>query len=87
MSSARLRVLKAMLFVACLMPFVGMVLAVFGRLGLSLGANPVEELIHENGEWGLRFLLITLAVTPLRRMSVTFLKLVFVLPLTVYFTK
>ncbi|KPK61038.1 MAG: hypothetical protein AMJ59_03520 [Gammaproteobacteria bacterium SG8_31] len=69
MSSARLRVLKAMLFVACLMPFVGMVLAVFGRLGLSLGANPVEELIHENGEWGLRFLLITLAVTPLRRIT------------------
>lgn len=69
MSSARLRLLKAILFVACLMPFAGMVLAVFGRLGLSLGANPVEELIHENGEWGLRFLLITLAVTPLRRIT------------------
>lgn len=35
--------------------------------GLSLGANPIEKLLHELGLWGLRFLLITLAVTPLRR--------------------
>ena len=46
-----------------------MALATFGLLGFSLGANPVEELIHENGEWGLRFLLITLAVTPVRRLT------------------
>lgn len=31
------------------------------------GANPVEELTHVTGEWGLRFLLLSLAVTPARR--------------------
>jgi sulfoxide reductase heme-binding subunit YedZ len=46
-----------------------MILAVFGVAGLNLGANPVEELINRNGQWGLRFLLITLAVTPLRRIT------------------
>ena len=33
----------------------------------GLGANPVEKLTHETGEWGLRFLLLTLALTPLRQ--------------------
>jgi sulfoxide reductase heme-binding subunit YedZ len=44
-------------------------LETFGIAGLSLGANPVEELIHRCGIWGLNFLLITLAVTPLRRIT------------------
>ncbi len=61
--------LKAALGVACAMPFVVMVMAVFGVAGLNLGANPVEELINRNGQWGLRFLLITLAVTPVRRIT------------------
>lgn len=34
---------------------------------MSLGANPVEELLHEFGRWGLKFLLLTLTITPLRR--------------------
>lgn len=34
---------------------------------VGLGANPIEELTHESGEWTLRFLLLTLAVTPARR--------------------
>ncbi len=68
-SAAQLRGLKVALFAACLVPFVMTVLAVFGVAGFSLGANPVEELIHRNGLWGLRFLLITLAITPLRRMT------------------
>jgi len=33
----------------------------------GLGANPIEELLHELGRWGLKFLLITLSITPLRR--------------------
>jgi len=33
----------------------------------SLGADPVEALTHETGQWALRFLLLTLAVTPARR--------------------
>ncbi len=61
--------LKVALGLACAVPFVVMVMAVFGVAGLSLGANPVEELIDRNGQWGLRFLLITLAVTPVRRIT------------------
>lgn len=34
-----------------------------------LGANPIETLSHRTGDWSLRFLLLTLAVTPLRRLS------------------
>ena len=37
--------------------------------GLSLGANPIETLLHRLGIWGLNFLLITLAITPLRYIS------------------
>ena len=38
-------------------------------LGDQLGANPVEELTHELGQWALRFLLLTLAATPVRRLT------------------
>jgi len=63
------RLLKTLVFVVALLPAAKLVLASFAIAGLSLGANPVEELLHEAGEWGLRFLLITLAVTPLRRLT------------------
>jgi sulfoxide reductase heme-binding subunit YedZ len=35
----------------------------------DLGANPIETLEHETGEWAIRLLFATLAVTPLRRLS------------------
>lgn len=35
----------------------------------QLGANPVETLSHRTGDWSLRFLLLTLAITPLRRLT------------------
>jgi sulfoxide reductase heme-binding subunit YedZ len=69
MPTGRLRLLKAVLFAACLMPAAGLVLGVLGIQGFGLGANPVEELIHRTGEWTLRLLLVTLAVTPLRRLT------------------
>ncbi len=34
----------------------------------ELGANPIETVTHVTGEWALRFLLLSLAVTPLRRL-------------------
>lgn len=40
----------------------------FKALGNDLGANPIETINRFTGLWTLRFLLITLAVTPLRRM-------------------
>jgi sulfoxide reductase heme-binding subunit YedZ len=55
--------------VVCLVPAAKLVLEAFGVAGMTLGANPVEELIHRCGKWGLNFLLITLAVTPVRRLT------------------
>ena len=69
LSQPQLRVAKTALFALCALPFLVMVLGAFGLAGVSLGANPVEELMDRNGQWGLRFLLITLAVTPLRRIT------------------
>ena len=56
--------LKPALFVAALVPFG---LLAFGLLTGGLGANPVETITHESGQWTLRLLLVTLLVTPLRR--------------------
>lgn len=64
-----IRAIKVVVFVLCLLPLARLVLEAFGVAGLGLGANPVEELIHRLGKWGLNFLLVTLAVTPLRRLS------------------
>ena len=60
------RVIKPALFVVCALPLLSLVLAAFGIGGASLGANPVEKIQDTLGEWGLRFLCITLAVTPIR---------------------
>lgn len=59
------RLLKPLLFVLCALPLAGLALRAFGVAGLGLGANPVDELQDELGEWGLRLLLATLCVTPL----------------------
>ena len=48
-------------------PLAILSLRAFELAGWTLGANPIEELLHELGIWGLRFLLLTLAITPLRR--------------------
>jgi sulfoxide reductase heme-binding subunit YedZ len=64
-----IRGLKVMVFLLCMVPLAILSLETFGVAGMSLGANPIEELIHRCGKWGLKFLLITLAVTPLRRLT------------------
>lgn len=61
------RLTKPVLFLVCLLPLVVLLLRVFEVSGFGLGANPVEELLHELGRWGLKLLLLTLTVTPLRR--------------------
>ena len=53
------------MFVACLVPLL--VLLLRGLQG-NLSANPVEFIEHTTGEWSLRFLLITLLITPLRKL-------------------
>lgn len=67
MTAKTIRVLKVLVFLLCLLPLGKLGLEIFDLAGLSLGANPIEELIHRLGKWGLNFLLITLAVTPLRK--------------------
>ena len=59
-------IVKPLLFAASLLPFVWLVRN--GILG-ELGANPVETISRYTGDWTLRFLLLTLAVTPLRRLT------------------
>jgi sulfoxide reductase heme-binding subunit YedZ len=60
------RYFKPVLFLACLVPL--------GRLAWlgfhsGLGANPIEFITHSTGDWTLTFLLITLSITPLRRLT------------------
>jgi sulfoxide reductase heme-binding subunit YedZ len=61
------RLTKPVLFLIFLVPLALLLLRAFEVSGLGLGANPVEELLHELGRWGLKFLLLTLTITPLRR--------------------
>jgi sulfoxide reductase heme-binding subunit YedZ len=66
-SKSFFRVTKPVVFLLCLSPLAVLLAATFSLAGLSLGANPIEELLHELGRWGLKFLLLTLTVTPVRR--------------------
>ena len=63
-SNTQLSAIKAALFAACLLPAW---LLWQGFEADSLGDNPIEAITRGLGEWTLRFLLITLAVTPLRK--------------------
>jgi sulfoxide reductase heme-binding subunit YedZ len=55
---------KPLVFAACLIPLG---LLVWSALHGGLGANPVEFVTHATGDWTLRFLIITLCVTPFRK--------------------
>ena len=59
------RLLKPAVFLLCLLPLV---ILVWQLLTDRLGANPIDEVADSTGEWALRFLLITLAATPLKRL-------------------
>lgn len=59
---------KPLVFVACLIPAALVVTDAAGITG-GLGVNAVEDIQDRFGNWGLRFILITLAVTPLRRIT------------------
>ncbi len=60
------RLFKLLLFIAALTPALWLLIA---ALGGNLGANPIEAITRSLGDWALRFLLLTLAVTPLRRLT------------------
>jgi sulfoxide reductase heme-binding subunit YedZ len=59
---------KPVVFVICLVPAVLVVTDAFELTG-RLGANPIEAIQDRIGIWALRFIMITLAVTPLRRLT------------------
>jgi methionine sulfoxide reductase heme-binding subunit len=56
---------KVFVFLLCLVPLG---ILVFRALTANLGANPVEFIQHATGDWTLRFLVITLCITPLRKL-------------------
>ena len=55
--------------VLCLVRLTPLAWLVFGALAYRLGAIPAEALIQATGDWALRFLRITLVVTPLRQLT------------------
>lgn len=58
--------LKPAVFAAGFVPFIWLIWAGFAG---NLSVNPLEDITHETGLWTLRFLCITLAITPLRRLT------------------
>lgn len=57
------RVIKPIVFIASLLPLAWLV---WGAFNDGLGANPVETITNTTGIWTLRFLAISLAITPIR---------------------
>lgn len=65
-SRRALLAIRSGVFVLCLFPVLYLA---WGAWRDALGANPIEAITHATGEWTLRFLLLGLAVTPLRRLT------------------
>lgn len=62
--SSAIAAIKLVLFLGCLIPLARLW---YGFYADALGANPVEAITRGTGSWALRFLLISLAITPLRQ--------------------
>ena len=62
----RTNILKTALFVTALVPAGLLVAGIFTD---DLGANPIEYITHETGWFALAFLVVSLAITPLRRVT------------------
>ena len=65
-TASRIPRVKPVVFLACLSPAL---LLGWDAFTGGLGVNPIEDITHRTGDWALRFLLVTLAVTPLRRLA------------------
>ena len=59
-------ILKAAVFVAALAPAAALVVGFYQS---DLTANPIEYITHQTGTWALAFLVISLTITPLRRLT------------------
>jgi sulfoxide reductase heme-binding subunit YedZ len=62
----KLRITKLFFFLAALIPLERLA---WKALHDNLGANPIEVITHSTGDWTLIFILVTLSITPLRRMT------------------
>ncbi|MEC9375532.1 MAG: protein-methionine-sulfoxide reductase heme-binding subunit MsrQ [Pseudomonadota bacterium] len=62
-------VIKPIFFLGCALPFFWLLLAIFNLLGQRLGPEPITEIQDHLGIWGLRFLLVTLSLTPLSKLT------------------
>jgi methionine sulfoxide reductase heme-binding subunit len=65
-------ILKPLVFLACLTPTLWITRAIwltYQGLDGGLSANPIDDVIEFTGLWTLRFVMITLAITPLRRVT------------------
>ena len=60
------RYVKPLVFIACLVPLAILLLRIFEIGPFRLGPNPIEDIQDELGIWGIRFIMLTLAMTPLR---------------------
>ena len=61
-------ILKLLVWLAALYPLTALSTKILFD-PLALGANPAETILRSTGDWTLRFLLLTLAITPLRRIT------------------
>jgi len=60
------RSIKVVVFLACLAPVVWLLIAAATD---NLSANPIKDITESTGIWTLRFLIITLCITPLRKLT------------------
>jgi methionine sulfoxide reductase heme-binding subunit len=61
-----MRFLKALVFLGCLVPLARLGWKAYTQ---TLGANPIEVITHSTGDWTLILLLVTLSITPLRKLT------------------
>lgn len=61
-----LKTWKVLVFALCLVPFIWLVYAFFTY---RLGANPIEAVTRETGQWALRFVMISLAISPIKKIT------------------
>ncbi len=59
---------KPVVFLLCLLPTFLVLTDAFEITG-GLGANPIEEILDRFGNWALRLVMVTLAITPMRRIT------------------
>ena len=60
------QIAKVAVFIAALTPFLGYLAALYSD---ALGANPIEAIQRASGDWAMRLLWATLAITPLRKLT------------------